>query len=366
MIKTAGLIFLLTISIFCFAQPQKSLSFYVGTFTSEGGTGILYCNLNPETVEIQLEETFKGVDNPAFLSISDDNKYLYAVAESNDGYLLAYEIAENGTLKFINKQFSNGAGPCFVNVSADGKWAAAANYGGGTVSLYPVSSNGGLLPATSVIVNQGSGADKVRQAVPRAHSARFSPFSNTVFSADLGTDQLDVFTIESGKLVQGEQRFVKMEPGAGPRHIEFHPSGKIVYVINELNSTITTVKLVNGKWERGASISTLPAGFDGKSYCADIHISTDGKYLYGSNRGHNSIAVFEINEDGLKLKTTVQVEGNWPRNFALSPDGRFLLVANQRSGNITIFRIDENTGIPTFTGQELKTASPVCIEFLNR
>ncbi len=363
--KTATLIFLLLISIVGFAQPQKSLSFYVGTFTSEGGTGILYCNLNQENSDIQLVETFKGVDNPAFLTISANNKYLYTVAESNDGYILAYEILANGTLKFINKQFSNGAGPCFVNVSADGKWAAAANYGGGTVSFYPVDSNGALLPATSVIVNQGSGADKVRQAVPRAHSARFSPFSNAVFSADLGTDQLDIFIIENGKLVQGEQRYVKMEPGAGPRHIEFHPSGKIIYVINELNSTITTVKLVNGKWERGESVSTLPEGFDGKSFCADIHISADGKYLYGSNRGHNSIAVFSVNEDGLKLKTTVPVEGNWPRNFALSPNGRFLLVANQRSGNITVFRIDQNTGIPIFTGQELKTASPVCIEFLN-
>ena len=365
MMKTAALIFLLLISIVGLAQSQKSLSFYVGTFTSEGGGGIQYCNLNAETGEIQLVETFKGVDNPAFLTISANNKYLYSVAESNDGYILAYEILANGALKFINKQFSNGAGPCFVNVSADGKWVAAANYGGGTISLYPVGFNGALLPANSVIVNQGSGADKVRQSAPRAHSARFSPFSNAVFSADLGTDQLDIFSIENGKLVQGEQRFVKMEPGAGPRHIEFHPAGKIIYVINELNSTITQVKLVNGKWERGASVSTLPVDYDGKSYCADIHISTDGKYLYGSNRGHNSIVVFEIAEDGLKLKTIVPVEGNWPRNFAISPDRRFLLVANQRSGNITVFRIDNNTGIPTFTGQELKTASPVCIEFLN-
>jgi 6-phosphogluconolactonase len=135
-------------------------------------------------------------------------------------------------------------------------------------------------------------------------------------------------------------------------------------VINELNSTITTVQQVNGKWERGESVSTLPEGFEGKSYCADIHLSADGLYLYGSNRGHNSIAVFEINGNRLKLKTIVPVEGNWPRNFALSPDGRFLLAANQRSGNITVFRIDKKTGIPVFTGHELKSGSPVCIEFL--
>lgn len=364
--KPVALIFLLMISFFAGAQSQQRQPFYVGTFTSEGGTGIQYCEMDAGTGKLKLIEALKGVDNPAFLSVSNDKKYLYAVAESTDGYILAYEILENGRLRFINKQFSNGAGPCFVDVSADGKWVAAANYGGGSISLFPVDSNGALLPASSVIVYHGSGQDKLRQAEPHAHSAKFSPFSNAVFSADLGTDHLNIFTVENGKLVQGSQQFVSMEPGAGPRHLEFHPSGKIIYVINELNSTITILTLVNDKWERSASVSTLPDDYNGKSYCADIHISDDGKFLYASNRGHNSISVFEISGNALKLKATVPVEGNWPRNFALSPDGRFLLVANQRSANITVFSIDKNTGIPVYTGQQLKITSPVCIEFLDR
>jgi 6-phosphogluconolactonase len=368
--KQATLFLFILISHLVFAQPQNRQIFYVGTFTSEGGSGILRCGLNTETGDIELLDTYKSIDNPSFLKISPDKKYMYTATrppkdiDPGGGYVNAYEIEKNGALKFIVKQSSNGADPCHVDVSGDGKWVAAANYGGGTVSLYPVDSHGGLLPATSVVINQGSGADKTRQAAPHAHSIKFSPFSGNVFSADLGTDQLDIFTIENGKLVQGDQRFVKMEAGAGPRHFEFHPSGKLIFVINELNSTITTVQQVNGKWERGESVSTLPEGFEGKSYCADIHLSADGLYLYGSNRGHNSIAVFEINGNRLKMKTIVPVEGNWPRNFALSPDGRFLLAANQRSGNITVFRIDKKTGIPVFTGHELKTASPVCIEFL--
>lgn len=368
--KQATLFLFLLISNLVFAQPQNRQTFYVGTFTSERGSGILRCGLNTESGEIELLDIYKGVDNPSFLKISPNKKYLYAATrppkdiDPYGGYINAYEIEKNGALKFMVKQPSNGADPCHVDVSGDGKWVAAANYGGGTVSLFPVNASGAILPATSVIINQGSGPDKARQAAPHAHSVKFSPFSGTVFSADLGTDQLDIFTIDNGKLVQSEQRFVKMEAGAGPRHFDFHPSGKSLFVISELNSTITTINEENGKWVRGESVSTLPAGFEGKSYCADIHVSADGRYLYGSNRGNNSIAVFELNGGELKMKSIVPVEGNWPRNFALSPDGRFLLAANQRSGNITVFRIDQKTGIPVFTGHELKTASPVCIEFL--
>jgi len=157
-----------------------------------------------------------------------------------------------------------------------------------------------------------------------------------------------------------------MEPGAGPRHFDFHPNGKYIYVINELNSTITQLEKVKGNWEKGESVSTLPTDFKGESYCADIHISTDGKFLYGSNRGHNSIAVFAINAKNGSLKSlgNVSVEGNWPRNFALSPDGKFLIAANQKSGNITVFKINKKTGMPVFTGKEIKTPSPVCIEFM--
>ncbi len=358
--------------LFAYGEKPEKHHFYVGTFTSEGAKGIYYCEFDKKTGEISLKETFQGVDNPSFLKISPDRKYLYVVnrapkeIEPTGGYVSAYEIGKDGIIKFLNKQLSHGADPCHVDVSKDGKFVAVANYGGGTTALYAIDKNGSLLPASSVIVNQGSSINKSRQTKPFAHSIKFSPFSNQVFSADLGTDQLNIFSLEGDQLVQNGQKYVKLDPGAGPRHFDFYPDGDFIFVISELNSTITTLKREGQNWEKYQVISTLPADFKEVSYCADIHVSADGKFLYGSNRGHNSIAVFEIigNEKLLKSVGFVSVEGNWPRNFALSPDGNYLLVANQKSGNITVFKINKETGMPVFTGNEIKIPAPVCIEFI--
>jgi len=366
------LVMLIANGLCVFGQETQKQLFYVGTFTSEGAKGIYLCDFDEVTGGISLKETFLGVDNPSFLKVSPDNKFLYVVnrapkeIEQTGGYVSAYEIGRNGTLKFLNKELSHGADPCHVDVSANGKFVAVANYGGGTTSLFPVNENGSLLPASSIIKNEGSSVNQSRQTKPFAHSIKFSPFGNHVFSADLGTDQLNIFTLQGDKLVQTGQKFAKLEPGAGPRHFDFHPDGKFIFVINELNSTITTFKLADENWEKFQTVSTLPADFKEASFCADIHVSADGKFLYGSNRGHNSIAVFEINRETKQLKSIgfVSVEGNWPRNFALSPDGNYLLAANQKSGNITIFRINKETGMPEFTGNEIKIPAPVCIEFL--
>jgi 6-phosphogluconolactonase len=223
-----------------------------------------------------------------------------------------------------------------------------------------------LLPASSVIVNQGSSVNENRQTRPHAHSIKFAPAENLVFSADLGTDQLDIFMLDDKKLQANEQKFVKMKPGAGPRHFDFDEKGEYIFVINELNSTISTIKKEGEKWTTIETVSTVPENFEGQNYCADIHVSDDGKFLYGSNRGHNSIVVFAVDDETKKLtlKGFAGVEGDWPRNFSLSPDGNHLLVANQRSGNITLFKINKETGIPEFTGKEIKIPEPVCIEFL--
>lgn len=355
-----------------FGQENKKPLFYIGTFTSEGAKGIYLCNFDEETGEILLKETITGVDNPSFLKVSPDKKYLYVVnrapkeIEPSGGFVSAYKIDKNGSVQFLNKQLSHGADPCHVDVSGDGKFVAVANYGGGSTAMYPIGENGCLLPASSVIKNEGSSVNPARQTKPYAHSIKFSPFGNEVFSADLGTDRLNIYTLEEEKLTKKEQEFVKTEPGAGPRHFDFHPNGEIIFVINELNSTISTFKKYEGKWGSFQTISTLPADFKGTSYCADIHISADGKFLYGSNRGHNSIAVFGIENETNSLKSVgfVHVEGDWPRNFALSPDGNFLLVANQKSGNITVFKINKESGMPEFTGKEIRIPAPVCIEFL--
>ena len=371
--KKITLIYLLFFSIvFQNMSAQNTEKFYVGTFTSEGAEGIYLCSLNSEDGSIQLENTFKAIDDPTFLKVSENGKFLYVAGrspeavETSGGYIIAYKIQKNGNIQFINKQSSNGNGPCHVDISKDGKWVATATYNSGTTSIYPTLESGELLPATTTIQNTGTGADPERQNVPHAHSIKFSPFSNEVFSADLGTDQLNIFQIQNEKLVKGKQEFVKMDAGAGPRHFEFTKDGECIFVINELNSTITSLKKKNNNWEKFQTISTLPPSFEGESYCADIHISADGRFLYGSNRGDNSIAIFviESNTKNLISVGTVSTEGNWPRNFVLSPDGKFMLVANQRSGNITVFSVNPQNGIPEFTGKEIKLPSPVCLEFI--
>lgn len=371
-IKSLILILIVFCSFYTRSENESSIKLYVGTFTSEGSEGIYQCSFNTQTGDLKLENTIKGIDNPSFLSISENRKYLYAVSrttkevEKTGGFIVAYKIQKDGNLKMLNKQVSNGFGPCHVDVSKDGKYAAIATYFSGTSSLYPLKGNGKLEAASSIIINKGTSVDKDRQTEPHAHSIQFSPFDNSVFSADLGTDKLNIYKLENDKLVPAKQAFAKMEAGAGPRHFQLHPNGKIIYVINELNSTVSVLQKTNNKWERIQDVSTLPEDFTGDSYCADIHISKDGKYLYGSNRGHNSIAVFSIDGKSslIDFKGTVSVEGNWPRNFTLSPDGNFMLVANQKSGNITVFKINKETGFPEYLNKEIKLPAPVCLEFL--
>ncbi len=354
------------------AQENSTEKIYVGTFTSEGAEGIYLCHFDDSTGEISLEKIFKGIDNPSFLKVSPDKKFLYAVTrapadiEASGGYVNAYRIQQNGDLQFINKQVSNGSGPCHVDISSDGKFVAIATYGGGTTSLYKVNDDGGLEPSGSTIKNKGSGPDKARQKAPHAHSIRFSPYDRQVFSADLGTDRLNIFDLKKEKLVAGKQSFVRLAPGAGPRHFDFHPDKKVIYVINELNSTISSFRKSGKTWEELETVSTVPKDFKGENYCADIHVSADGQFLYGSNRGHNSIAVYKIDNKTQRLdwQTSVSTRGDWPRNFTLSPDGKFLLVANQNSGNIVVFRIPPESGIPEFTGKELELPAPVCLDFL--
>ncbi len=361
----------LLLGLHVLGADSNQLKLYVGTFTSEGAEGIYLCSFNTESGEITLTQTFNGVDDPSFVRLSPNRQFLYVVTQppkSNNpsgGYVNAYKVKSNGDLQFLNKQVSHGSDPCYVDVSRDGKYVAIANYSSGTTAMYPVQEDGYLEESSSVIQDTGSGPNKGRQNEPHAHSIRFSPFDNTVFSADLGADKLNIYHLENGKLVAEGQEYVKLAPGAGPRHFEFNPDGKTIYVISELNSTVTVVQKEEDEWKVKQQISTLPADFSGRSYCADIHISKDGKFLYGSNRGDNSITVFKIKPDTKQLVflSTVSVEGNWPRNFTLSPDGKFMLVANERSGNITVFKVNQETGIPEFTGKEIKLPAPVCLEF---
>jgi 6-phosphogluconolactonase len=355
------------------SRAQEGEKLYVGTFTTDESEGIYLCHFNPTSGELSHATTFKGIDNPNFLKISPDKNFLYAATRppqsinTSGGYINAYKIEKNGQLHFLNKQISHGDDPCHIDISPDGQFVATATYGGGSVSLYPVTNNGSLSPASSTIVFKGSGPNKARQSKPHAHSIKFSPADNQVFSADLGTDRLNIFELENNILSTAKQEFVKTGAGAGPRHFTFFPGEKFIYAINELNSTITCLRHKNNVWEEFQTISTVPDDFSGENYCADIHVSADGKFLYGSNRGHNSIAVFKINPTSKKIErmATVPSQGEWPRNFTLTKNGKYLLVANQHSSNIAVFKINSETGIPSFTGKELKVPAPVCLEFLN-
>lgn len=365
----------LMLTVFCHSlnagAQMSEILFFVGTFTSEGSEGIYLCSFNPGTGELLRKQVFKGIDNPNFIRKSPDGKYLYVTmrppvqVESTGGYVAAYRIGHNGRIEFMNKQPTFGKDPCYVDVSPDGRNVAVSNYGGGSVALFPVKEDGSLRPASSVVRHEGSGPHPTRQTKAFAHSIRFSPHSSLVYAADLGADKLFSYEIDKSaeKLVPAVQPFVKLPPGSGPRHFDFSKDGRFCYVVNELSSTIDVFSNNNDKLSGIQTIRTIPDSFTGMNYCADIHISPDGIFLYASNRGMNSIAVFSRDDQGkLKLLANVPTEGDWPRNFVLDPTGRYILAANQKSHNITVFRLDN--GIPVFTGKELKIPAPVCLEFL--
>lgn len=358
------------ISLSANAQPPQGENLYVGTFTSEGAEGVYWLKFNPETGDLRSFQTMKGIDNPNFMKRSPDGQLMYIVGRSpgtvdaTGGFVNSYRIGARGELRFLGKQTSHGGDPCYVDVSPDGKWVALANYGGGSIAIYPVGENGALLSATAIIRHQGSGPNISRQKEPHAHSIRFSLDGSRLYAADLGTDQLLVYQLdrELGTLTPASQPYVAMPPGSGPRHFEFSRDEKYAYVANELTSTVTVIENTGTQFQVVQTISALSDDYAGTSYCADIHLSPDEKYVYVSNRGHQSIAVFErLAEGRLKLVKHVGVEGNWPRNFTIHSSGKYMLVANQRSHNITVFEMKD--GIPVYTGKQLKVPAAVCLQF---
>jgi 6-phosphogluconolactonase len=296
---------------------------------------------------------------------------LYSASETGDfegepgGGVYAYSIdPASRELHFLNARSSQGGSPCYVTVSPQGGDVLVANYSGGNVALLPIQPDGSLGPASDVEQHEGSSVNEQRQKGPHAHCIVTDSAGGYAFSADLGIDRVLIYRLEEDALTPAGHALVA--PGAGPRHFTFHPDGDRAYVINELNSTVTAFAYEDGALEETQTIGTLPDGFDGDNFPADIHVSSDGRFVYGSNRGHDSIVVFGIDPDSGML-SPVQHEGTggeWPRNFALDPTGRFLLAANQRTNNIVVFSIDSESGRLTPTGQTLEIPSPVCVRFL--
>ena len=344
---------------------NKTYSFFLGTYTDSTSQGI-YKYLLQGDGKLKQIGLVAFSDNPSFLAISPDREFLLAVNEINIdgvGTVESFLITED-SLEFISKSSSGGAHPCFVAVNNAG-FVATANYTGGNVGLLKLNKNGELSNVLDLQQHFGSGTTE-RQKVPHAHSVWFEPNSDIVISIDLGTNELLFSHLDetSQKLLPSDDYKISMKPGAGPRHLAFHPNGEWIYIANELNSTVTLIKKSdNNKYIKSISVSSLPYGYAGPNTCADIRTSSDGKFVYASNRGHNSIAIFEVHSDGtLRLIGNESTRGDGPRNFSLSPNEEYVLVANQRTRNIVSFKRDKKTGLLNFAS-EIKAPTPVCIVF---
>jgi 6-phosphogluconolactonase len=355
------------VSTLNFSLPEATL--YVGTYTSSASEGIYVYRMDQLSGELKRVGSAKS-ENPSFLAIDPHRRFLYAVNENPIGSVSAFKInRETFALEFLNQQPSAGADPCHLVVDDRGKNLLLANYTSGSIAVLPIQRDGSLGPASDVEQHEGSGP-REQQKGPHAHCIRLDRFNRHAFAADLGTDQVFIyrFNAAAGKLEPAKQASATVHQGAGPRHLALHPNGKYLYVINELDSSLTTFRYDAAKGTLTAfeSLSTLPRDFTGKSYCADVHVSRSGRFLYGSNRGHNSIVVFAIDPHSgrLTLVEHVSTGGKWPRNFTLDPSGRFLLVANQHTDNVVTFRIDSQTGRLTPTGQITEIPVPVCLQFL--
>ena len=358
------------------AQPSEEL-LYVGTYTEGGRSdGIHVVRMDTGSGRLRLAGAVNAGANPSFLAIHPNGDVLYAVNEVTthgdraSGAVSAFAIdRDTGSLTRLGEQPSGGGAPCYVSVDRTGRALLVANYAGGSVALLPIRAGGALAPASHVAQHRGSGPDEARQKGAHAHCIVADPTNRFALAADLGIDRVLVYHLDpdAGSLRHVEGGDAQLQPGAGPRHIAFHPTLPLLFVAGELDSTVTTLRF---DAERGAltplkSDSTLPAGWSGTSHAADIHVAPSGRSLYISNRGHDSVAVFSVAEatGALALEQVVPTSGDWPRNFTLDPSGRWLLVANQRSGTVVVFARDEESGHLTPTGERIAIPSPVCLRF---
>lgn len=364
-------IFLITLSFLTMCSSvnqidsKKVTSFFVGTYTNGESEGIYKYQIDSEGRLLKIGLMAKA-NNPSFLAKTIDNKTLLAVDETDKngtGFIKSYEVKED-TLLFVSKSKSGGAHPCFITVN-DKNQVLVANYSGGNVGYLNIDNQNGLTNLLSIQQHTGKGTTD-RQKAPHAHSAWFHPKTNKIISADLGTNELWFSLIDESKnqLVFSEPKTLKMAEGAGPRHLAFHPNKEWIYVLNELNNTVSLVLEKEGIYQIKETISTLPNSFSDYSKAADIHISKDGKFLYASNRGHNSLAIYKVNSENgfLQLIDFENVKGVNPRNFAITPDDNFLVVANQDSNNLVSFQRNPKTGKLTFAN-EIKAPNPVCVLF---
>ncbi len=357
------------------AQAHTYLA-YVGTYTGAQSKGIHAFRFDSNSGVIEELGLVAETPNPTFLALHPNGRFLYAANEvanfqgTHSGSISAYQIdTATGKLRLLGSASTTGDGPCHLNVDATGRLLAFANYGGGSVGSLPINPDGTLGSHGAFFQHTGSSVDPSRQKEPHAHSVNFSPDNRFVFACDLGTDEVRVYRVDAKQgLVAAPELTAKALPGGGPRHLSFGADGRHVYVNNEMQSSVTHFGFdaAKGRLQRQQTLSTLPTGFTGNSSTAETRTSTDGRWLFVSNRGHNSLARFKVDAGSGALTPAghVSTGGRIPRNFCPSPDGHYLWAANQDSDNIIVFRFDPHTGDLTPTGQELKVGHPVCVRFL--
>ncbi|HET6882240.1 MAG TPA: lactonase family protein [Pirellulales bacterium] len=378
-----GLAFALTVAVVHPAQTlaadgKGKVRVYIGSYSDAGHNGIHLAELDLANGKLTKLGGTSGVANPSFLAIHPTKRFLYSVCEVDEsdgkhtGAIAAFAIdPSDGSLKLLNRQSSGGGGPCHVTVDKAGKNVLAANYGGGSVCCLPIDDEGRLAKASAFVQHHGKSSNPNRQEAPHAHSVNLDPANRFAFVADLGLDEVLVyrFGADKGSLVPNDHPAAKVKPGSGPRHFAFHPSGRFAYVINEMAMTITAFRYddAKGVLSEVQTVSTLPEGTKGDNLStAEVQAHPSGKFVYGSNRGHNTIACFSVDAETGRLTPIGHASsgGQTPRNFGIDPTGQYLLAANQDSDNILVLKIDAQTGKLTSTGNEIKVPKPVCVKFV--
>lgn len=374
--KTFPLLRIALLLLFAVFPARADHFVYFGTYTGAKSKGI-YCWRMTDDGRLTRVGLAAEMANPTYLALHPNNKFLYAVGEVNKfgdqkaGAVSAFAIdTATGKLTALNQQSSGGTGPCHLDVDRAGQAVVVANYGGGSVQSLPIKADGSLGEPATFIQHAGTSVDKSRQEGPHGHCIMVDPSQKFALACDLGLDKVLIYKLDpaTAKLAANDPPFATVAPGSGPRHLAFHPNGKFAYVINEMLCTMTsfTWDSARGALKEIQTISTLPGEWQKGYSTAEVYVHPSGKFVYGSNRGHDSIVVYACDEKTgrLTLVEHQNTQGRTPRHFAIHPSGKFLLAENQSTDNVVVFRIDADTGKLTATGEKLEVGSPVAAVFV--
>ncbi|TVY07544.1 lactonase family protein [Paenibacillus cremeus] len=354
-------------------KPNSTIYAYIGTYTDEGRSeGIYIYRFSPSTGELEYAGVAVDVFNPTYLAIEPEHRYLYSVNTiEGDGTVSAFSInPHTGLLTYLNQKPSGGSKPVHLVVDPLSRYVLAGNFGNGSVCVLPIGGDGALGEMTSFIQHHGFSIHPVRQTGPRVHSVTLDPAGRFAVAAEYGADQLKCYRLEpsNGELIPSKVPTIAVVPGSGPRHFAFHPSGKWGYVINELSNTLMSYdyNAADGTITLKETHTTLPTGFTDRSHCADVQVDPSGRFVYGSNRGHNSIVIYAVDQESGTLKCIGHEPtlGKAPRSFTIDPTGQYLLVAHQDTDNVVVFNIDRETGLLHPTGHQIHIPVPVCVKMV--